>query len=88
MNCIERDYCALHNCAAEQDCRSAALTRDGDSARPPTDAFSSSMDGSTHLALSDTSGLILILNFFLLSSSSSESLDEKKCFSLEAGEHL
>jgi len=67
---------------------SAALTREGESARPPTEAFSSSIDGGTHLALSDTSGLILILNFFLLSSSSSESLEEKKCFSFEAGEHL
>lgn len=64
--------------------RLGLLFRDGDSARPPTEALSSSIDGRTHLALSDTSGLILILNFFLLSSSSSESLDEKKCFSLEA----
>lgn len=44
------------------------------------------MEGGTHLALSDTSGLILILNFFLLSSSSSESLEEKNSFPLEAGE--
>lgn len=65
--------------------RSAVLTREGESARPPTEAFSSSIDGGTHLALSDTRGLILILNFFLLSSSSSESLEEKKCLSLEAG---
>lgn len=64
-----------------------SLTRDGESARPPTEAFSSSIDGGTHLALSDTSGLILILNFFLLSSSSSESLEEKNCFPLEAGEY-
>lgn len=67
---------------------SAALTREGESARPPTDAFSSSMDGGTHLPLSATSGLILILNFFLVSSSSSESLEEKKSFPLEAGEHF
>lgn len=72
--------------AAAQQYRSAALTRDGESARPPTEAFSSSIDGGTHLALSDTNGLILILNFFLLSSSSSESLEEKNCFPLEAGE--
>lgn len=64
------------------------LTREGESARPPTEAFSSSIDGGTHLALSETSGLILILNFFLLSSSSSDSLEEKKCFSLEAGGHV
>lgn len=61
------------------------LTREGESARPPTEAFSSSMEGGMRLGLSDTSGLIRILNFFLLSSSSSESLEEKKCFSLEAG---
>ena len=67
---------------------SAALTKDGESARPPTDAFSSSIDGGTHLPLSATSGLILILNFFLVSSSSSESLEEKKCLPLEAGEHF
>lgn len=65
--------------------RSALLTRDGDSARPPTEAFSSSIDGGTHMTLSDTSGLILILNFFLLSSSSSESLEDKNCFPLDAG---
>lgn len=70
------------------DLRSAMLTREGESARPPTEAFSSSIDGGTHLALSETSGLILILNFFLLSSSSSESLEEKKCFSLGAGGHV
>lgn len=64
--------------------RLGLLFRDGESARPPTEAFSSSIDGGAHLALSDTSGLILILNFFLLSSSSSESLEEKKCFALEA----
>lgn len=64
--------------------RLGLLFRDGESARPPTEAFSSSIDGGTHLALSDTSGLIFILNFFLLSSSSSESLEEKKCFPLEA----
>lgn len=64
--------------------RLGLLFRDGESARPPTEAFSSSIDGGAHLALSDTSGLILILNFFLLSPSSSESLEEKKCFSLEA----
>lgn len=63
-----------------------ALTRDGESARPPTEAFSSSMEGGMHLALSPSSGLILILNFFLLSSSSSESLEEKNSFPLEAGE--
>lgn len=66
--------------------RREALTRDGESARPPTEAFSSSMEGGTHLALSASSGLILILNFFLLSSSSSESLEEKNSFPLEAGE--
>lgn len=38
------------------------------------------------MALSETSGLILIRNFFLLSSSSSESLEEKNSFPLEAGE--
>lgn len=65
--------------------RLGLLLRDGDSARPPTEAFSSSIDGGTHLALSDTKGLILILNFFLLSSSSSsESLEEKNCFPLDA----
>lgn len=71
-------------CQREQ--QSAALTRDGESARPPAEAFSSSIEGGTHLALSETSGLILILNFFLLSSSSSESLEEKSSFPLEAGE--
>lgn len=44
------------------------------------------MEGGAHLVLSETSGLILILNFFLLSSSSSESLEEKNSFPLEAGE--
>lgn len=63
------------------------LTREGESASPPTEAFSSSIDGGTHRPLSATSGLIRILNFFLLSSSLSESLEEK-CFSLEAGERL
>lgn len=82
-----RVICALQYSEGEQDCWSAALTRDGESAKPPTEAFSSSIDGGTHLALSDTSGLILILNFFLLSSSSSESLEEKNCFPLEAGGH-
>lgn len=64
--------------------RLGLLFREGESARPPTEAFSSSMVGGRHLALSETSGLILILNFLLLSSSSSESLEEKKCFPLEA----
>lgn len=65
-----------------------ALTRDGESARPPAEAFSSSIEGGTHLALSDTSGLIRMLNLFLLSSSSSSSssLEEKNSFSLDAGE--
>lgn len=73
-------------CTRGKGQRRAALTRDGESARPPTEAFSSSMEGGTHLALSDTSGLILILNFFLLSWSSSESLEEKNSFPLDAGE--
>lgn len=64
--------------------RLGLLFRDGESARPPTEALSSSIVGGKHLALSETSGLILILNFLLLSSSSSESLEEKKCFPLEA----
>lgn len=74
--------CLFYQCNAVQR-GGAVLTRDGESARPPTEAFSSSIVGGMHLALSDTRGLILILNFFLLSSSSSESLEEKKCFPLE-----
>lgn len=44
----------------------------------PMEAFNSSTEGATNSALSASRGLILILNFLRWSSSSSDSLDEKK----------
>lgn len=44
----------------------------------PMEAFNSSTEGVTKSGLSASKGLILILNFFRWSSSSSDSLDEKK----------
>ena len=52
----------------------------------PMEAFNSSTEGATNSALSVGRGLILILNFLRWSSSSSDSLDEKKwLFSLGVG---
>lgn len=51
---------------------------EGDRAMLPMEAFNSSTEGATNSALSASRGLILILNFLRLSSSSSDSLDEKK----------
>lgn len=54
----------------------------------PMEAFNSSTEGAAML-VSDGSGLILILNFLRWSSSSSDSLEEKKWdFSLGAGGEL
>lgn len=53
------------------------LRGEGDRAMLPTEAFNSSTDGAAMLA-SAGRGLILILNFLRWSSSSSDSLDEKK----------
>lgn len=50
---------------------------DGDRAMLPMEALSSSTEG-TEATRSDGSGLILILNFFLWSSSPSDSSEEKK----------
>lgn len=61
------------------------LTRgDGDRAMLPMEALSSSTEG-TDATRSAGSGLILILNFFLWSSSSSDSSEEKKCPFLVVG---
>lgn len=45
----------------------------------PMEAFNSSTEGATKSSSSASRGLILILNFLRWSSSSSDSLDEKKC---------
>ena len=56
---------------------SPTLTRgEGEIAKVPTEAFSSSMVGTEQLELSEGRGLILILNFFRWSSSPSDSLEE------------
>lgn len=55
----------------------------------PIEAFNSSTEGATNSALSASRGLILILNFLRWSSSSSDSLDEKKWdLSLGVGSQL
>lgn len=60
------------------DKRAGVLTKgDGDRARFPMEALSKSNEGST-TTQSGGSGLILILNFFLWSSSPSDSSEEKK----------
>lgn len=66
------------------------LTRgEGDRAMLPMEAFNSSTEGATNSALSASRGLILILNFLRWSSSSSDSLDEKKWdLSLGVGSQL
>lgn len=59
-------------------CDSEQLTiGDGDRAMLPMEALSSSTEG-TDVTRLDGSGLILILNFFLWSSSPSDSSEEKK----------
>lgn len=60
------------------------LIGDGDRAMLPTEAFSSSTEGAA-ATRSDGSGLILILNFFLWSSSPSDSSEEKKWGFLTVG---
>lgn len=57
--------------------RLGLLIGDGDRVMLPIEAFSSSTDGAV-ATRSGGSGLILILNFFLWSSSPSDSSEEKK----------